>query len=203
MLSSFQNNYGIVLLAAGKSSRLGHAKQLLDFKGKSFVKRAASIALEITDKLIVVAGAQEEKIREELADLNAFICINKNYEEGIASSIRAGLLSVQEKFPKIKGLIFLVCDQPFISSSLLKQLIEVSELKNKGIAASAYGGTVGTPVLFEKKYFLTLLQLKGDQGAKRIIENNLDDVAIIDFPQGMTDIDTIEDYEALKNLPHS
>ena len=203
MSSSFQNNYGVVLLAAGKSSRLGQAKQLLEFKGKSFVKRAALIALEITDKLIVVAGAQEEKIKEELAGLDASICINKNYEEGIASSIHAGLIAMRERFPQINAVIFLVCDQPFISVSLLKELIEVSDLKNKGIAASSYGRTVGTPVLFQKKYFSDLLQLKGDQGAKRIIQNNPDDVATVDFPEGIMDIDTMEDYEALRNLLHT
>jgi molybdenum cofactor cytidylyltransferase len=198
MFFSFQNNYGVVLLAAGKSSRLGQAKQLLDFKGKSLVKRAASIALEISDKLIVVTGAQEEKIKEELAGLSAFICINKNYEEGIASSIHAGLIAVQEKFPQINAVMFIVCDQPFISVSLLKELIEVSELKNKGIAASSYGGTLGTPVLFRKEYFSNLLQLKDDQGAKKIIQGNMDDVATVDFPKGIIDIDTFDDYEMLK-----
>jgi molybdenum cofactor cytidylyltransferase len=203
MFFSPKNNYGVVLLAAGKSSRLGQAKQLLDFRGKSFVRRAASIALEITDKLIVVAGAQKEKIREELEDLNAFICINKNYEEGLASSIHAGLITVQEKFPQINAVMFIVCDQPFISASLLKELIEVSELENKGIAASSYGGTVGTPVLFQKKYFSGLLQLEGDQGAKKIIQNNIGDVATVGFPEGIMDIDTREDYEALGNLPYT
>ena len=111
MSSSFQNNYGVVLLDAGKSSRLGQAKQLLDFKGKSLVRRAALIGLEITDKLIVVAGAQEEKIKEELAGLDASICINKNYEEGIASSIHAGLMTVQEKFPQINAVMFIVGDE--------------------------------------------------------------------------------------------
>jgi molybdenum cofactor cytidylyltransferase len=203
MLSSFHNNYGVVLLAAGKSSRLGKAKQLLDFKGRSLIKRAALIALEISDKLIVVGGAQEEKIKEELAGLNVFICSNKNYEQGIASSIHAGLITMQEKLPQINAVIFIVCDQPFISASLLKELVEVSELENKGIAASSYGGTVGTPVLFQKKYFSDLLQLEGDQGAKRIIQNNLDDVATVDFPEGIMDIDTMEDYEALGNLPYT
>jgi molybdenum cofactor cytidylyltransferase len=203
MSSSFQNNYGVVLLAAGKSSRLGQAKQLLDFKGKSLIKRAASTALEISGKLIVVTGAQEEQVKEELTGLNVFICSNKNYEQGIASSIHAGLITVHEKFPHINAVIFVVCDQPFISISLLKELIEVSELENKGIAASAYGGTFGTPVLFQKKYFSNLLQLKGDQGAKRIIQNNMGDVAIVDFPEGIMDIDTMEDYEALGNLPYT
>lgn len=198
MSFSSQYNYGVVLLAAGKSSRLGKAKQLLEFKGESLVRRAATLALEISNKVIVVVGAQEDKIREELIGLNIFLCINKDYEQGIASSIHEGVTAMQKRFPQITGIIFIVCDQPFISGDLLKQLIESSELSNKGIAASSYGETVGTPVLFQKKYFSVLIQLRGDQGAKKIIQNNIEDVSTVAFPEGIIDIDTVEDYEALK-----
>lgn len=198
MSFSSQYNYGVVLLAAGKSSRLGKAKQLLEFKGESLVRRAATLALKISNKVIVVVGAQEDKIKEELIGLNIFLCINKDYEQGIASSIHEGVTAMQKRFPQITGIIFIVCDQPFISADLLKQLIESSELSNKGIAASSYGETVGTPVLFRKKYFSVLIQLRGDQGAKKIIQNNIDDVATVAFPEGIIDIDTVEDYEALK-----
>jgi molybdenum cofactor cytidylyltransferase len=203
MLSSFQNNYGVVLLAAGKSSRLGRAKQLLDFEGKSLVKRAALIASEASDKIVVVTGAQRDKVEKELIGMNVLVAFNKNYEDGIASSIHTGLTTLQTNFREINGALFLVCDQPFISASLLRKLIEVAELEKKGIASSSYGGTNGTPVLFQKKYFSSLLQLKGGQGAKKIIQNNLDDVATVDFPEGIMDIDTMEDYEALGNLPYS
>src|SRR5688572_20669652 len=113
MSFSPKNNYGIVLLAAGKSSRLGQAKQLLDFKGISLIKRAALIALGVSDKVIVVIGAQQEKVKKELAGLSVLISINKNYEKGITSSIHTGLVVMQEKFPQINGAIFIVCDQPY------------------------------------------------------------------------------------------
>jgi molybdenum cofactor cytidylyltransferase len=197
-MQSSPKDYGIVLLAGGKSSRLGQAKQLLVFKGKTLVKRAALIASEVTDKIVVVTGAQADQIKQELSDTDSIIVFNKNYEEGIASSIGAGLSTMQESFPGIEVVIFIVCDQPYIFTSLLKQLVQEHEQKEKGIVACAYGETLGTPVLFQKKYFSLLLQLKGDHGAKKIIQNNLDDVATINFPEGVIDIDTAEDYEALK-----
>lgn len=194
-----QNNYGVVLLAAGKSSRLGSAKQLLVFEGQSLIKRAALIALEVSNKLIVVTGAQQEKIRIELASLDLLICFNEDYEEGIASSIRVGLAAIKQYFPGVEGVLFIVCDQPYISPALLQRLMQKASEAGKPIVACSYNNTLGIPVLFQKNYFPLLLQLKGDHGGKKIIENHLDDVAVIDFPEGGIDIDTIEDYERLEN----
>ena len=191
--------YAIVLLAAGKSSRLGRPKQLLEFGGSSLVKNAALIALQVSNKVIVVLGDQKDKIEREFNGLNLVTCFNNDYEKGIASSIHAGLLMARENFPKIKGVIFIVCDQPFISVAVLNQLIEQSEQKKKGIAACTYAGSFGTPVLFQRAYFSSLLKLQGDHGAKKIIQNNFQDVVTVNFPRGIKDIDTAEDYDALKN----
>src|SRR5689334_1632098 len=122
MISSSEY-YGVVLLAAGKSSRLGQPKQLLVFEENTLIKRATEIALQVTSKIIVVTGSEKAKIDKELSPLNIITVFNKNYEEGIASSIRTGLTSMQENFPAIKAVILMVCDQPFISVSLLKQLV--------------------------------------------------------------------------------
>ncbi len=192
-------HYGIVLLAAGKSSRLGKAKQFLIFEDTSLVKRAAKTALEITDKVIVVTGALKEKVEEELNSLPLNIIYNKDFEEGIASSICVGTTALIKTFRKISGVIFIVCDQPYVSAVVLQRLIETSYKTNKGIVASAYAGTLGTPVLFQMHYFDKLLELKGDTGAKKLINEFPGDVATIDFPLGEVDIDTIQDYKAILN----
>lgn len=192
-------DYGIVLLAAGKSSRLGQPKQFLVFGNKSLVKKAARTALEITGKVIVVTGAFKEKVEGELSGLPIDVVYNKDYEEGIASSIRTGLSSLIKKFGDIKGVIFIVCDQPYLNSSVLKQLIDKTTEPNNTIVAAIYAGTVGTPVLFMRTFFQNLLELKGDNGAKKIIKEHINDVGTIDFPQGEIDIDTMEDYDSIKN----
>jgi molybdenum cofactor cytidylyltransferase len=196
MISSSEN-YGVVLLAAGKSSRLGQPKQLLVFEENTLVKRATEIALQVTSKIIVVTGSEKEKVDKELSQLNIVTVFNKNYEEGIASSICTGLASMQESFPGIKGVILMVCDQPYVSSILLRQLIEKKESTEKPIVACSYNDTVGTPALFAEKSFPLLLQLTGGHGAKKIIQDDLSNVVTIHFPEGAIDIDTKEDYELI------
>ena len=76
-------------------------------------------------------------------------------------------------------------------------MIKEYQKKVKGIAASEYAATLGTPVLFHKKYFTELLQLKGQEGAKKIINRFLEDTVTVPFEKGNVDIDTIEDYNEL------
>ena len=186
--------YGIVILAAGKSLRLGKPKQLLSFEGESLIRRIAGIALQVSKQVIVVTGAENQKVEEELQQLPVIIAYNENFNEGIASSIRTGVQMVLKKFREVEGVIFLVCDQPYISASLLKHFITEYEKSNKIVAACIYNDSIGTPVLFDKQYFPSLLQLKGDSGAKKIIHENLENVITINFLGGAIDIDTHEDY---------
>jgi molybdenum cofactor cytidylyltransferase len=188
------NEYAIILLAAGKSSRLGTPKQLLLYEGYSLVKRAATIALEITNKLMVVTGAENEKVEQELSSLPVQIIHNTAFEEGIASSIQIGIISIVKFFKEVNGVILIVCDQPYLSASTLQKLVETASQTKKGIVACSYGDTLGIPAYFQDKYFDRLLKLKGDHGAKKIIMENMEDVAIVDFPVGNVDIDTVRDY---------
>jgi molybdenum cofactor cytidylyltransferase len=195
--SSIEGRYGIVILAAGSSTRLGQPKQLLIFEGSSLIKRVAKIALEVSCKVIVVTGFQSKKVQAELSGLPLIVVQNDFFGEGIASSIRVGVGALIENFKSLTGVIFLVCDQPYLSQNVLTELIQSAHETGKGIIASAYGETIGIPVLFHKSFFERLLNLKGDMGAKKLIQENLTDMATIDFREGDVDIDTIEDYEAV------
>ena len=202
MQSTSSNEYGIVLLAAGTSGRLGTPKQLLLFEGVTLIKKAATIALEITDKVVIVIGSKTEKLVEDFHLLPLLIVPNEFFEEGIASSICVGLTALKKTFDHLIGVIFIVCDQPYLSSDILKKLIEKAGTTDKGIVASAYAGTLGVPALFRTKYFDRLLGLKGNTGAKKLINEYQDDVVAVDFPPGEVDIDTWEDYKALLKTPN-
>jgi molybdenum cofactor cytidylyltransferase len=191
-------NIGIIILAAGSSSRFGDIKQLSLYQDKTFIRHTVTIAKKVIKKVVVVLGANAEKIKKEIEDSDVVFVFNKDWEEGMSSSIRSGLSAFIGMNPNAEAAIFMVCDQPFVSSALLNELIVKRGQTNRQIIASAYQGTAGTPVLFEKTFFPALLNLKGQSGAKKIIERNNDSTIRIPFPLGYVDIDTKEDYELLQ-----
>jgi molybdenum cofactor cytidylyltransferase len=190
------NNTGVIILAAGSSSRLGTTKQLLHFKGKTLLKHTIEEAMEAgAQPLVVVTGAHADKISKEIKNEKVEIVFNKNWEQGMASGIVIGLKRATTLNKDLGKVIIAVCDQPFISSSLFRQLFQRQIESAKHIVGSAYADTIGTPALFTVKYFDALMGLAGDQGAKGLLTKYSDDLATVDFPDGYIDIDTQEDYE--------
>jgi molybdenum cofactor cytidylyltransferase len=192
------SNIAIVILAAGTSSRLGSPKQLLDYKGKNLLRHAVDTALETEcPSVFVVLGANSELLRKELKDKPVTVLENTNWQEGMASSIRCGLKYITGTILRPDSIIFMVCDQPFVSSSLLLSLIEKKLETKMPIVASSYYDKLGTPALFHRSFFSMLMELTGDKGAGKLIADNPDKVATVSFPEGITDIDTKEDYDLL------
>ncbi|MBU7577888.1 MAG: nucleotidyltransferase family protein [Flavihumibacter sp.] len=188
----------IVILAAGQSSRLGEAKQLLPYKGKSLLVQAVDTAVATGLRpVVVVLGARNEMMKQELTDKEVVIVLNEQWEEGMGSSLRCGLQKAQQVAPETEGVIFMVCDQPYVSPDLLLQLIKTSEVSLKPIVASSYGEQSGTPAFFSNKLFPALLEIKGDTGARKLIKQYAEEVATIPFPEGSIDIDTPSDYQTL------
>ena len=111
----------------------------------------------------------------------------------MATGIAKGI----EYLGEVDSLIISVCDQPFLTARIFEKLITAGTESGKGIVASSYADTIGTPVLFSKTYFPELGSLKGGDGAKQLLKRFLDDVTTIDFAQGAIDIDTEEDYARL------
>ena len=192
---------GIILLAAGASTRLGKPKQNLFYQGQTLLQHAIQAALETKLKpVILVLGAHADTINPGIEILDLHLIINPDWAEGMGSSIRIGLTELLKTQPAIKQVILMVCDQPFVSADLLMQLVEAKGNNAEAIVASAYKNTVGTPVLFPRKYFPELLTLNGQVGAKKLLFRHQDFVIPIPFPEGDFDIDTMQDYEALQGL---
>jgi molybdenum cofactor cytidylyltransferase len=187
-----------LLLAAGSSSRMGKPKMLLPFNGKTLLQHAIDEVNKLSDnKLLVVTGRHHDLTEKILLEQKISFVENKNWEEGMGSSIQTGMQYILEKYSEPENVIILVCDQPYLSSSLLLQLIAAQEQTGRGISVSAYDNTFGTPVLFTKKYFNQLVLFNGQAGAKKIVYQFIEDTVAVDFPKGNIDIDTLEDYEQL------
>ena len=182
----------IIILAAGNSSRLGLPKQLLQYKSKSFLRHIAEKALVLRPlEVIVVLGYEPDRMQSEIEDLKIRSVLNGEWEEGIASSIRAGINAVD---PHAEGALISLCDQPAVTPELLSQLISLCS-HEKPIAASEYNHILGVPTCFARSIFPELLLLQGDAGAKRVIGQDSTRVTSHLFPLAAVDIDTIEDYQ--------
>ncbi|UWY27498.1 nucleotidyltransferase family protein [Flavobacterium sp. TR2] len=189
---------GIVILAAGSSSRLNSPKQLLQYKESTLLKNTISEALKVKNSfLIVVTGANHDLIAKELNLPEILFSFNSEWEKGMSSSIAKGITEALLVNPDCEQCILAVCDQPFVTSAVFENLISESKKTGKEIAASGYSETLGTPVLFHKKYFPELLALKGKEGAKKLIKKYAEDVVAVPFEKGNIDIDTEEDYNQL------
>ena len=192
------NKTGIIILAAGNSSRLGRPKQLLPFRRKTFISHVVEEALAADLRpVVVVTGAHHAEIEASLKSEPVGLVYNPHWKTGMASGIVAGLVKVLDGAPDLQAVVVAVCDQPYISAELFRSLVSAHAGSGKGIVACTYAETLGTPVLFGEPYFTELAALSGDGGAKQILKRFAGDVATVPFPQGEIDIDTEEDFRRL------
>jgi len=194
------NNPGIIILAAGSSSRMGRPKQLLPWKDGTLIQHIVGEALQTSlQPVIVVTGAFSTEVCSAVSSASVTIAHNPHWSEGMASSIVKGISTLLAMTPDIDAVIIAVCDQPFLTAVILRSLAG-SQQPDHPIVACTYENTIATPALFHRSLFHELLMLNGDTGAKKIIREHRDKVITIPFPMGHLDIDTTEAYEAVLKM---
>ena len=188
---------GAVLLAAGASTRLGFPKQLLTIAGETLLRRAARLLLKSECRpVVVVLGAQAERMSLELADLDVCAVRNCDWPQGMGSSIRIGVAEALRIEPQLDAMLLALCDQPKVSVPDLAALLKVFRGAGKLIAAAAYGDTVGVPAVFSRALFDELLELEGASGAKHVICTNLHNLAQVPLAAAAVDVDAEKDLES-------
>lgn len=189
---------GLIILAAGAATRMGRPKQLLSYQGRSLILHAVEVALaSLCQPIIVVLGAYVEQIKPELMPKAVQVVENSQWQEGMSSSIRAGMSMLLETNSKLDAVIISLADQPLVSPQIFNQLIQSYQETQKVIIASKYNETTGVPALFSNSLFPELMQLKGDKGAKALIQKYIDTGVILLIPGVAIDIDTPDDYKQL------
>lgn len=190
-------NLGVLILAAGQASRMGKTKQLLLYKEKPLVVHAIELSLKIKAVFhAVVLGAKAAEISPVIQSYPVDILINSQWPEGMSSSIRVGL-EYAESTHQTDALIIMLADQPLLQSDFLQKLRQTWIDKKCQLVASQYNGKPGVPALFTKSLYPNLLELKGAEGARKILRSQTTDMCLIDNPAGAWDIDTPEDYKKL------
>ena len=185
-----------ILLAAGESKRMGRPKQLLEWQGKTLLQHSLeSIINSAADEIILVLGHEADRIGKSLPAFPIKIVINPDYKQGMASSLRHGLLAMD---PGSEAFLVLLADQPGIGPEIINTLIRAFRQADpkRGIVRPVYRGLRGHPVLIGAQYLQEALQLQGDVGARRILMNHPGDILEIDVDQDavLKDIDTPEEY---------
>lgn len=204
MINSLQaenatSRIGAIALAAGASTRMGQPKQLLQFQGHSFLRHTLEVILaSVCQPIVVVLGAYAEKMYQEVNQLPVMVVENPQWHEGMGASIQVGMTALNAASEEIEGVVLTLCDQPFVSSDVINQLVAAYYSTGQGIIASEYAGTLGVPALFSRKFFSNLMNLQPTSGAKQLIKKYFHEVFPMPFAAGAIDIDTPQDYERLQ-----
>jgi molybdenum cofactor cytidylyltransferase len=186
---------GAIVLAAGASRRMGQPKQLLTVDGQAMVRRVAeAVCAAGLRQVIVVLGAQAQAVAGVLQGLPVDLVVNHAWQEGMSTSIRAGLDALR---PEIDAALLVLADQPDLGPELLRILIDHYRATDALIVAPYYEGQRGNPVLFDRALFVELGGVEGDRGGRAIITHHEADLARVDVddPAVVSDIDTLEDYK--------
>ncbi|MEX8546692.1 MAG: NTP transferase domain-containing protein [Mucilaginibacter sp.] len=198
-------NIAVVILAGGSSSRLGKPKQLLHYQNETLIKHAVKTALSVSPKAVVVVSGflHEELVGEVESNELVQLIHNPNWQQGMGSSIRAGInaLGQHPGFSKIDAALILLCDQPLINAQHLQRLLaQFSADKRSMIVATGYAETQGVPAIFDRSLFPVLQNLPPEKGARWLFKAHQNNVAVVPFEGAAIDVDTEEDYQRLLAL---
>ena len=193
-----------IVLAAGMSTRMGKTKQLMNLSGKPLIARVveAALASEL-EKVALVLGHEAEKILAALGSLardqRLTTVVNERYREGMAASLQAGLLQVKDRFPAV---MFLLGDQPMVGVDTINLLLRLFRASDRDICVPVYAGVRGNPVCFSNLFYDRIIAIRGDTGAREIINDHPDNVLYVEIenPLCFMDVDSPEDLEQINNL---
>ncbi|QSQ23385.1 nucleotidyltransferase family protein [Pyxidicoccus parkwayensis] len=189
---------GIVLLAAGGSSRLGRPKQLLLHQGKTLVRRAAETAIAAEcGPVVVVLGAHREAVAAELTGLPVHLVEHADWAAGPGGSLVAGVRALTET-SSVDAVLIMLCDQLRVDSAHLTSLVDTWKRTGSAVVASSYDGTRGVPALFSRAVLPELEALTPEQGARGVIARDSSRVAEVGLPGGGEDVDTVADLARLR-----
>lgn len=188
MDTTAQSSLHVLVLAAGASTRLGEPKQLVRLNGRPLLHTMVSRAVAVAGHAVtVVLGAHAERLTTLLRHSPASVIVNRQWEEGVGASIRAGIAGLP---PACDAVLLMLADQVAVTVDDLKRLTSAWKGQDTVIAASAYAGIVGVPAIFPRWCFSELMALRGDHGARSVLHRHTDRLARVQMPNAAIDLDT-------------
>jgi len=179
-----------IVLAGGTSSRMGSSKPLLSVGGRPLLDHVlATVRGSQVGDIVVVLGHEAERVRAAVSFDGARAVVNDAYEQGMSTSIRAGVHAAD---PKSDGFLIVLGDQPFVSSATLDALIARRHESGAEILIPTYEGRRGNPVLLDRSLSEDVESITGDQGCRAIFGRHLRGIleVPVDDPGILVDLDT-------------
>jgi molybdenum cofactor cytidylyltransferase len=200
MRSRHNSLIGTVVLAAGKSTRMGEPKQLVTLDGRPLLAHTLeNVRASRVDEIVLVLGFAAEAIRAKVALPRVKVVENENYEQGMGSSLRVGLSSLDAS---IDASLMVLGDQPFVRPQTFDEIINAYRQSEAQIVVPTYRGFRGNPVLLDRSVFAEVMALSGDVGCRAIFGNHSS--GIVKVPVGdvgiLLDIDSKQDLVKAQEL---
>lgn len=180
-----------IVLAAGASSRFGSAKQLVRIGDRPLLSLVTGRAAEVVGHaLVVVLGSGAAELAPLLKHSPGSVVVNRDWREGLASSIRAGIARLPAS---CAGVMLVLADQACVTAEDLRRLAAAWRRQSACVAAAQYGATAGVPAIFPRHLFGELGELRGDSGAKVLLTRHADRLVKVRMPSAAFDLDTPDD----------
>ena len=189
--SAESNHIHVVVLAAGASTRFGATKQLVRVGGRPLMHTVVSRAVELAGHSVtVVLGAHAGELAPLLKHSPASVAVNREWPEGMASSIREGIAHTPAT---ADGIMIVLADQAAVTTDDLRRLASTWRRNPSSIVCAQYAGGTGVPAIFPRWCFRELNELRGDRGAQSLLQRHVDRVVRLPMPSAELDIDRPED----------
>ena len=189
----------VLLLAAGGSRRFGSPKLLARLDGQSLLRRCARVALGCRAAgCIVVLGANASRLERELRGLPVDVVVNRNWRRGLSSSLRAGLAALP---PAAPAALVVLADQAALGPTDFELLIAAWRRQPRAIVAARAGEVIGPPAIFPRRTFRDLGRLRGDVGARALLQDPSRSVTEIGIANAAFDVDRPADLAGRWTMP--
>ena len=189
-----------LVLTAGTSSRMGSNKLLADMGGRPLIVRTVqNILASQVNKVFVVTGHQADEIRAALQSEDVEFAHNSEFASGLASSVGVGVTAAKD----FDGVLICLGDMPLVSPQILDKMIETYDFsQGRDLVVPTYEGKFGNPVLWGSRYFPELTALRGDRGARELIDRYRERVIGIEVGDEAValDADTPEALARIKSI---